>query len=225
MDKRQCGNCRLCCKLTNISEVGTDPEGKPYHFTKRPGVWCEHSGPSGCALHATPWRPFSCRTFECLWFLGFGEESDRPDRSKIVGSLEHREFGATATTKREGLYAVLIEGAPGRMRSELGQSLTARLLRLPTVEGVEWVPFEAGMKRHHLYTRTNVLEVEIQGYPPPSNADLDKQELHGLIGEMPNGPISMSKLIERAEARGKSKSEILAVAERLRASHHRGSAV
>lgn len=52
---RTCGDCRLCCKVFPIPEIG-----------KRGESWCPHLDPeTGCTIHAD--RPKPCREFFCLW--------------------------------------------------------------------------------------------------------------------------------------------------------------
>ena len=79
---RTCGDCRLCCKLL---AVGKDE--RPDDFKKPQGKWCEHCFDGGCRIYAT--RPEDCKTYECTWLRGVFDEDDRPDKSRVVVSLEH----------------------------------------------------------------------------------------------------------------------------------------
>ncbi len=53
-------------------------------FDTGPGERCPNlsSGCTACGIYET--RPQSCRQFECLWLQGFGSESERPDRSRVM---------------------------------------------------------------------------------------------------------------------------------------------
>ncbi|OGZ68802.1 MAG: hypothetical protein A3D44_02285 [Candidatus Staskawiczbacteria bacterium RIFCSPHIGHO2_02_FULL_42_22] len=44
----------------------------------------------GCSIYER--RPFACQVYRCLWVCGKGEESDRPDRLKIVLDLKAVHF-------------------------------------------------------------------------------------------------------------------------------------
>ncbi len=66
-DERSCGECRACCTGLGVVEL-----------KKPPGTACRHECAQGCAIYAQ--RPRPCREFHCLWRLGFGEETARPDR-------------------------------------------------------------------------------------------------------------------------------------------------
>ena len=78
---RKCGDCRLCCKLLAVGKDGRDD------FKKPQGEWCTHCFDGGCRIYAT--RPPDCEEYECTWFAGVFEDDDRPDKSKVVVSLEH----------------------------------------------------------------------------------------------------------------------------------------
>lgn len=91
-EQRKCGECRLCCKLLAVGKAEY-----PDDFQKPQGEWCKHSCDIGCAIYAT--RPKDCAEYECTWFSGVFEEDDRPDKSKIVVSLEHGESVTDDTGK------------------------------------------------------------------------------------------------------------------------------
>jgi hypothetical protein len=70
---RACGTCDLCCRLPAIDW----PEYPELH--KPAGAPCLHLVLGrGCAIHAD--RPMHCASFQCLWLMGFGPDSMRPDR-------------------------------------------------------------------------------------------------------------------------------------------------
>ncbi|TSC64231.1 MAG: hypothetical protein G01um1014106_218 [Parcubacteria group bacterium Gr01-1014_106] len=73
---RDCGGCTACCK-THI-EVSMKTRGGDYCDFCQVG--------QGCSIYET--RPFACQMYRCLWVCGKGEESDRPDRLKIVMDLK-----------------------------------------------------------------------------------------------------------------------------------------
>lgn len=79
---RTCGECRLCCKLL---AVGKD-EDPPGTFKKEQGKWCEHCFDGGCRIYDT--KPEACEDYSCAWLRGLLEDGDRPDKAKIVVSLE-----------------------------------------------------------------------------------------------------------------------------------------
>ena len=74
-EKRSCGSCYMCCTLMGVPEIDKK-DGEPCKYAKK--------GPckDACTIYET--RPQACRDFECLWLLGFGEERDKPDKSKVI---------------------------------------------------------------------------------------------------------------------------------------------
>jgi len=64
---RKCGECTACCTVNAIVEL------------KKPqGEHCSYECEKGCSKY---WkRPQSCRDFHCMWILGHGDESGRPDK-------------------------------------------------------------------------------------------------------------------------------------------------
>lgn len=67
---RECGPCRVCCRLPDIPELD-----KPIN------TWCRHidleSGAAPCKIYDH--RPGVCRAFDCAWKQGLGGSYDRPD--------------------------------------------------------------------------------------------------------------------------------------------------
>ena len=60
MNKRECGNCNLCCKLTSIDFM--EPRKPSYQ-------WCKHCDIGvGCKIYKT--RPQGCKDFLCLYLGG-----------------------------------------------------------------------------------------------------------------------------------------------------------
>jgi hypothetical protein len=81
---RECGQCTLCCKLLEVSEI-EKPQGK----------WCKHCTPGkGCNIYDD--RPDLCKVWYCGWRMWerLGPEW-YPRRSKIVidpgGLSQHPE--------------------------------------------------------------------------------------------------------------------------------------
>jgi hypothetical protein len=71
---RTCGTCTLCCKAVGV-----------HALAKPAGAWCPHCERRGGGCRIYNERPGECRTFSCAWLDGLlPEESDRPDRLKVV---------------------------------------------------------------------------------------------------------------------------------------------
>jgi len=97
---RECGPCRLCCRLPDIPELA-----KPIN------TWCVHidlsPGAAPCTIYDR--RPDVCRGFDCAWKQGLGDEDDRPD---ILGVMWQT---VTLPDGRPGLGVV--EARPGALES------------------------------------------------------------------------------------------------------------
>src|SRR6266508_5697087 len=69
---RECGSCSLCCRLLQIKILD-----------KPAGEWCKHCDPGhGCKIHAV--KPDICKTYQCQWLLGRGDDEWYPLKSKII---------------------------------------------------------------------------------------------------------------------------------------------
>lgn len=77
-DRRSCGDCTACCTVIGVADL------------KKP-EWtlCQHCSPKrtsravpGCKIYAT--RPQPCRDYHCLWTLGMGKRTHRPDLLGII---------------------------------------------------------------------------------------------------------------------------------------------
>jgi hypothetical protein len=87
IEERECGDCRLCCKILQIEESA---EINGIEFSKPGNTWCEHSTSDGCQIHSDESRlPVACASFLCAWRAGFLEDDERPDRLKSVPKLEN----------------------------------------------------------------------------------------------------------------------------------------
>jgi hypothetical protein len=70
-DRRQCGECQLCCRLLPMQE-----------FNKPAGTRCKHQRHMvGCAIY--PQRPLPCKLWNCRWLAG-DDTGLRPDRAHYV---------------------------------------------------------------------------------------------------------------------------------------------
>ena len=186
---RKCGECRMCCKHVYAAERGTI-EGEPYEFIHYPGTWCIHvllnHSEKGCKLHDTPRKPIACRTFACLWLLGFGDEEDRPDKIYVIGSVEPRApLGQEPET-----YLIAYNCAPEAWKSQRAARFMQQLellYNLQSAQGFEIVPFDPEEKvRYGLHKVHGHLEIHVAGFPPPLDADVERAEIASLFGgEMP----------------------------------------
>lgn len=184
--RRQCGECRLCCKLLSIHEHGHGPaSGEPYRFDKPPFQWCTHAGPGGCALHGKVSMPYACASFECEWLLGMGDEADRPDRARMVVVLETDETFGT-----DGLIACVWEGTPGQHRTPAGvrilRALNARpeITALCVIDGARTPVLFLVRAGPHAGPRAGV-SLEERGPPRDIDADRERAFLREVFGEVP----------------------------------------
>lgn len=91
--RRECGDCRLCCKLLAVDEIG-----------KPPRMWCEHSAAGvGCTIYEG--RPAACRTFRCLWLdrEELGPEW-QPHLSHFVLYLDGAQLVVNVDPEHEGAW-------------------------------------------------------------------------------------------------------------------------
>src|ERR1051325_372763 len=73
MNERQGGTCTACCTALAVVELE-----KPHHTP------CRHLCAGGCAIHAQPEMPQTCREFQCEWLRGNVPEEFRPDRLGVI---------------------------------------------------------------------------------------------------------------------------------------------
>lgn len=146
--KRECGECRLCCKVLSIDEEGEGDENGRYAFHKRPGKWCEHAKPGGCAIYHDASKPISCANFLCAWLEGFGDEEDRPDKNKVVITAEKSEDW--------GNLVIVYESYPGIVqKSRRVQALIEALWVQPDVDGIAIIPSPT-MPRRLIHKRKGI---------------------------------------------------------------------
>lgn len=106
-------------------------DGKPYTFEKRAGDWCPHACASGCAVHSQgpPARPRACQVFQCMWLHGFFEDRHRPDRARVVPTLNVK----TGPDGKPIWYTTLYESWPGTAQDGPGREVLDALR-----EGTAW---------------------------------------------------------------------------------------
>jgi len=125
MKERSCGECRACCTVFGVSELG-----KPYY---RP---CPHLTENGCGIYEC--RPASCRGFYCLWLDGVvpGDERWRPDNLGVIFGLSRR-----ATLEGPLVYLEVWEVTEGVMATDRVRYLAHKLDHdLGVIQKVRWQP-------------------------------------------------------------------------------------
>lgn len=128
-EMRDCGDCRLCCKVLDIPEL-----------EKPAGVWCKHACDAGCAIYKQPERPEVCGTYECAWLTGYFEERHQPNRSKlVVGRKEPPDKNLSA-------WWTVNEALPGAANTRLGRQIL-KLLKEQSQDGIVIYPPEGGGRR------------------------------------------------------------------------------
>lgn len=100
-DSRTCGGCTACCKVLPVAELG-----------KPSGQWCRHCiKKRGCRMYTN--RPRGCIEFRCQWLTGAFDDSERPDKVRVVvDAVEYPVIGETA---------VFFEMVRGELRSTFAQ--------------------------------------------------------------------------------------------------------
>ncbi|MFC1653851.1 hypothetical protein ACFL1M_03310 [Patescibacteria group bacterium] len=85
-NKRQCGECQVCCIVADVTEG---------EFKKPSCVACPllKTDGFGCSVFGKKERPNMCSTFECSWLKGFGSKKDRPDKSGVMVSVNNMNGG------------------------------------------------------------------------------------------------------------------------------------
>lgn len=118
LPSRECGACTECCgPALEITEApAAHPRGEP----------CPRKTEAGCSAYEE--RPPVCRTFRCLWLMGWGEEDWRPDRLGVMVTMlahpaaarAHAATGIVATDSNleqrgEALVYNVVEVHPGAL--------------------------------------------------------------------------------------------------------------
>ena len=93
---RECGECTLCCKVTEVEALA-----------KPADTWCPHCKPRrGCRIY--PNRPAECAAFSCLWLVNdLLDQHWKPSKSKLV-----------LTTSEDGIEVRCDPAFPNAWRKE-----------------------------------------------------------------------------------------------------------
>lgn len=75
-ESRECGECSACCTVLGIPSIEKPAWERCQHV-------CEGGG---CGIYEQ--RPSECREWSCFWRLGWGEDSDRPEKLGVVVDLD-----------------------------------------------------------------------------------------------------------------------------------------
>ena len=101
--KRECGDCNMCCKVYSI-DSGLFEEDKTHVF-KKDYEWCKHCEKGvGCKIYEK--RPSACSDFKCGWLMGVVPEEWKPNKVGFVvtvekeESLEHKVFTVYADSHK-----------------------------------------------------------------------------------------------------------------------------
>jgi hypothetical protein len=117
-ETRSCGDCRLCCRVLGVDEIG-----------KEPGAWCGHACSTGCAIYAA--RPGQCRDFVCSWLAGQFRDEDRPDRSKLVVVVcSPPRLALDGRTDRTHQLVECHAGEPGAATTKRGRAVLEQIFEL-----------------------------------------------------------------------------------------------
>jgi len=73
---RLCEKCTLCCIVSEIPELEKSAYLKCKHVCESPI--------GSCSVHSTEIQPERCKSFDCLWRQGYGEDESRPDKIGIL---------------------------------------------------------------------------------------------------------------------------------------------
>lgn len=210
MAGRHCGDCRLCCKLLYIGEKGTI-DGEPYEFVHYPGTWCKHAilkpGIAGCELHGTPRKPLACTSFQCLWLMGCGDEEDRPDKTKVVATLEPRRTGNTAEEigqSRPETYVIVYDGEPGANNHPKAlrfMDAVTNFFNMEGIDAIELVPFGKPWEDRFVFHKVKgPATMRLHGWPPLIDADAERADMKEMFGGVLPEDANMTTLSDRFES-------------------------
>jgi len=92
----ECGDCTLCCKLTNI--------------TSKHGEYCSVCAPSvGCKIYLD--RPTGCRIFQCAYSqMEEVKPSLRPDKCGVLFEKINNSLMLGTTNSRIGNIPMIVNG-------------------------------------------------------------------------------------------------------------------
>ena len=80
-NKRECGECNACCVWL---------KGDAYGHEFGNGEACKFLN-QNCSIYET--RPEVCKRYQCAWLQGLFPENLRPDKSKVLISVENWSKG------------------------------------------------------------------------------------------------------------------------------------
>lgn len=170
---RECGECRMCCKVLSVHE--RTEHGKPpvyvkaddtWEFHKPSGKWCQFVGGKGCTVYED--KPRCCTEFSCLWLIGVTGEEDRPDKSKVVMTAEQ--------TPEHGNLIIVYESYPGVLTSKRRvREWIERSLNLEAIDGVAIIPSPGSPRRLLHKTRgvEHAIPMNEQWTPEQLTVDVD----------------------------------------------------
>lgn len=149
---RSCGACNACCIYLDIDELD-----------KREHQRCRHLRDDGCSIYQS--RPRACKTFFCLWRLGFFAASDRPDKAGLLAQAVQNSLG--------GFGVNVVETRAGAVEAHDALisrciAITCRLVDIRHIDGrrrlhssdVKWI--DNLRTENHLPLPPNVAEVAVR---------------------------------------------------------------
>ncbi len=116
--RRECGGCTGCCKSVSVEALG-----KPMNCR------CEFQKDHECTIY--PNRPLECRLFGCAWLMGYGKESDRPDKSGLLLYVDRGLNGSGSDTLNvvELWPGALFERHPVAANADFNRLLSSNMVR------------------------------------------------------------------------------------------------
>jgi hypothetical protein len=128
---RDCGDCRMCCKVSGIREWGRHEDGRDYEWEKLEGQWCQYSTKKErCQVYqyGPPVRAIACASYTCAWRDGIGLDRHRPDRSRLVVTFEAHDKVGVYLVLRENIFGARSKGTGLEMFEFLRQCQTRPVL-------------------------------------------------------------------------------------------------
>lgn len=98
--QRTCGGCTVCCHVAEVKEG----------IVQKPACTACPFLDHGCKLFDKPDRPTVCNSFQCSWLRGYGDTSDRPDKSRVMVSVNRINGGTWITVMNLDKEAHLTTG-------------------------------------------------------------------------------------------------------------------
>jgi Fe-S-cluster containining protein len=89
---RSCGDCIACCVYLKIPALDKPGLAHCQHLNlaepEEEGKLQLSAGCDNCSIYED--RPEVCKSYSCMWLAGYGDESDRPDKSFMLIDTIHR---------------------------------------------------------------------------------------------------------------------------------------